>query len=521
MIEGGGHLLSTFLPRALFKEHPDWFRRNPQGARTPDFNFNPFHPEALDRVATGAASYLERMPEMSLFHLWPDDVYGGGWTSEPGKESYTPSDQSLLVANQIVGRLRQKLPDARLVFLAYHDTLEPPRVEKPAPGIMFFSAPRERCYAHSLDDPACGLNRNFTQALEKALPLFGSANAQVFEYYVDEVLFQNMSVPPLPEVMSADTRYYRKLGIPRLGALAVSTTDFVTPAVNMFLFPQALWNPDRDLNRPLDEYASVWFGDPGMAQYFRELKSGLASVIRMCQFTRMVYNWYSPEASRESGAALEFRADNMEQGINGPLKRAEILLDAAIRRAGSRTFKQRLEREKDSLGYTLIQSKLYYHVQRAERALRICRDSQDPRACLASARGSVLANYYRMRLERFVGRTNLRGEPQLGDPAILAAKLRGFTRKGFVNIDVLGQLLPHGVSGATMDAGTDSMVVLYTDLPGPVFITRATGVGVEWRDEFGKPLDSAKVDLARGPVVAELRGNGPNSLMNIVLRGLR
>ena len=109
----------------------------------------------------------------------------------------------------------------------------------------------------------------------------------------------------------------------------------------------------------------------------------------------------------------------------------------------------------------------------------------------------------------------------MGDPAILAAKLRGFTRKGFVNIDVLGQLLPHGVSGATMDAGADSMAVLYTDLPGPVLITRATGAGVEWRDEFGKPLDSTKVDLARGPVVVELKGDGPNSLMNIVLRGLR
>jgi hypothetical protein len=520
VIEAGGHLLPTFLPRSLFAEHPDWFRRNPSGVRTADFNFNPFHPEALDRVVTGAVSYLSRMPEVSLFHLWPDDLTEGGWSHEPSKEEYSPSDQALLVMNRIVSRLREKRPDAQLVFLSYHDTLEPPRVEKPTPGIVYFFAPRERCYAHSLDDPACGLNRRYREALEKALPLFGGANAEVFEYYVDEVLFQNMANPPLPEVMSADTRYYRKLGISRLGTLAVNTSAFPTPAVNMFLYPRALWNPDEDLNRPLAEYASAWFGDATMAKYFQELKRGLASVVSMCEFTRMVYNWYSPEASRESGAALQFRAENMEQGIRGPLTRAAFLLDSAIRRAGTPMFRQRLAREKESLDYTLIQSRLYCHLQRGERAFRLCRDTQDPGACLAAARGSVLANYYRGRLERFVGQSGLRGEPILGDPAVLAAKLRGLARKGFLHVDPLGQHLPHGISGATMDAGNDSAAVLYTDIPGPVIATGTTQAGIEWRDEFGQSLAGSRVDLARGPAIVEMRGNGPDRLIDAVMRGL-
>jgi hypothetical protein len=144
-IEVGGHFQSSFLPRSLFKDHPDWFRLNDQGQRVSDYNLNPFSAEALDHLASGALPYLLAMPEASLFHLWPDDIGGGGWSHEPGKEQFTASDQSLLVANDLIHRLRKSLPDARLVFLAYHDTVYPPRLVKPEQGVVYLYAPRERC----------------------------------------------------------------------------------------------------------------------------------------------------------------------------------------------------------------------------------------------------------------------------------------------------------------------------------------------------------------------------------------
>ena len=70
---------------------------------------------------------------------------GWGWSHEPGKEQFTASDQSLLVANDLIHRLRKSLPDARLVFLAYHDTVYPPRWVKPEQGVVYLYAPRERC----------------------------------------------------------------------------------------------------------------------------------------------------------------------------------------------------------------------------------------------------------------------------------------------------------------------------------------------------------------------------------------
>ena len=112
-----------------------------------------------------------------------------------------------------------------------------------------------------MNDPACDLNRKYAATLEKGLPAFGPQNAEVFEYYVDEILYKNMTNPPLPEVLAGGMRYYHQLGIPAFGALMTNTSDFVTPMVNTFLYPRALWNPERDLHRPLDEYATLYFGD--------------------------------------------------------------------------------------------------------------------------------------------------------------------------------------------------------------------------------------------------------------------
>jgi hypothetical protein len=129
-IEVGGHFLSTFLPRTLFHEHPEWFRMNEQGNRIADFNLNPFNRDALEYLASGASEYLQETPEVSLFHLWADDIDGGGWSHEPGMEDYSPSDQALLVSNFLVKKIQQKQSGANLAYLAYHDTVNPPRVVK-------------------------------------------------------------------------------------------------------------------------------------------------------------------------------------------------------------------------------------------------------------------------------------------------------------------------------------------------------------------------------------------------------
>ncbi len=527
MIEVGGHFLSSLLPRSLFPAHPDWFRMNEQGKRTPDFNFNPFNVEALEALGSNVANYLEQMPGASLYHVWPDDIEGGGWSHEPGKQEYTPSDQSLLVANNLVERLRRDLPQANLAFLAYHDTVFPPRVVKPQPGVIFFYAPRERCYAHALNDAQCALNKQYSQALEQALPTFGSANAEVFEYYMDQILYENLTNPPLPEVLSEDARYYHKLGIPGLGALMTNTGNFVTPAVNMYLYPKALWNPDHNLRTSLREYAQIYFGDADLDVYFVELEHGLQDVLKICDYAHPGDAWDALRVDRESDEALSHHVQNIEHGLTGSLPRAAMLLDAATGKARNKDYRDRLEREKLSMDYTLFQAKLYYHLLKGESLYRLSTRQRDPKAQIASATELVLARYTWRKLKDLVARSGLKGQPLVPNPAVLEDRVKELAKEQIANpsslvrvnplgfsVDPLDEQLMKGVTGYTVGGSSGSTAVVWTDLAESAQTLHPGAPGLVWKDEFGQPLTAADLNLFRAPAVIEAPGMSADKLFN-------
>ncbi len=528
-IEVAGHFLSSFLPRTLYPERPDWFRMNNAGQRVADFNFNPFNSDALEYLAGGAVKYLLQMPEASLFHLWPDDIEGGGWSHEPGKSEYTASDQSLLVANYLIGQLRQKLPNAHLAFLAYHDTVYPPKVVKPDPGVIFFYAPRERCYAHALDDAECPLNRKYSQALERALPMFGGANAEVFEYYVDEILYENVTNPPLPEVLAADARYYHKLGIPAVGALMTNTSNFLSPMANMFLYPQALWDPQRDLNQSLNDYAAVYFGDPRVAEYLHALSSGLEDVLKICQYEHPGSAWDNLRVDVETDDALAYHVRGLEEGIRGPLRRASELLGAALLRARNKTFRERLASEQASMQFTILQAKLYHHLLKGEQFYRIWKKSHDGGAGLGTLAESVLARRTWEEQQKFVARSSMKGHPLIPAPRPLEERaseliqainrdpksVSGVSIWGY-SIDPLEEQLKDGIGGCIVAGPTGSRAMLWTDSARSGKSLRSGGQGLVWEDEFGQPLET-QLDLFAAPAVVDAPGIPADKLFDALV----
>jgi len=66
ILEFGGHMLSTLVPRSLFAEHPDYFRMNEKGQRIADHNFCPSS-GAMDVLRENAASFFKELPEISYF----------------------------------------------------------------------------------------------------------------------------------------------------------------------------------------------------------------------------------------------------------------------------------------------------------------------------------------------------------------------------------------------------------------------------------------------------------------------
>ena len=220
-VEYEAHAMRYLLPADRYRAHPDWFRMDERGERVPDFNLCPSRPEALAFVAERAAALAEALDTgTDRFAFWLDDV-AGRTCHCPACRGLSPSDQQLTVVNAMLAGLRRRDPRARLCYLAYHDTLEPPRRVAPAEGVFLEYAPFRRNPHRPLADPGCEENRRESRTLKDLLGFFGRKDAKVLEYWMDNSLYSNWTKPPRPfaldqEVMRRDVEYYLSLGFESL-----------------------------------------------------------------------------------------------------------------------------------------------------------------------------------------------------------------------------------------------------------------------------------------------------------------
>ncbi len=213
------HAARYLLPASEFEAHPQWFRMNAEGARTPDLNFCASNEEALDYVAERVAETVKKFYRSShRYFLWLDDAKDSACHC-PECAKLSPSDQQLKILNRIVTRLRKDDPEASLAYLAYFKCIQPPEVFKPAPGIFLEYAPYERDFHRPLAEDAQ------SESLAKLLEIFGTDGAKALDYWYDNSFFSKYKKPPkylevdVP-VMQADFRFYRSLGIEDISCFA-------------------------------------------------------------------------------------------------------------------------------------------------------------------------------------------------------------------------------------------------------------------------------------------------------------
>ena len=268
-LELGGHVLTELLPRALFAEHPEYFPMI-EGARSDLGNLCPSSGALAVVTETARAAFAGTTD----VHVWGLDTMGGGWCGCDRCRLLTPSDQALLVCNAVAEALGN---DVRVFHLAYHDTLEAPRTVRPLPGVTAEFAPRERCYAHALDDAGCDTNRRCRAAFEQHLERFSSVH--VFEYYGDAILFGGCAVP-LVDVCAADLAYYQRAGAGGVSCLTFGRFSLLAHGTNVEAFARGAIRP-ADARTGRATHCARRFGpgaDP-MRRYVAALEAAMARVV--------------------------------------------------------------------------------------------------------------------------------------------------------------------------------------------------------------------------------------------------
>ena len=261
-LELGGHGLSRLLPRSLFDEMPNAFRMKDR-VRTPDHNLDPLNADGMAVVKKNARAWFQANSGADIYHLWPDDIPGGGWSSSPECENLSASDQALIATNALAEELEQMSPNAEIAHIAYHDTEPAPAAVRPRHNVSLLWAPRMRSYAHGAFDMSSTVNQRYPTELAANVRLFDDTTAKplrVFEYYLDAILFKS-TLPPLVTQMAADAAGYKDAGARTLQALMVGGRPWNAPQLNAYAFARLAWDATLDPQQLVLEFARIMVGD--------------------------------------------------------------------------------------------------------------------------------------------------------------------------------------------------------------------------------------------------------------------
>ena len=289
-LQFGGHHLPALLPRELFAEHPDWFPMR-AGNRDVRYNLCTSSAGAMAEVRRRAREFFQRFAGAQVYHLWADDITGGGWCECPECDGLSPSDQALRATNVVAEALADVWPAASVAHLAYHDTIAPPEAGGPAPNVSALYAPRNRNYAFAIDDPGCSRNStgHFSELTGLARTFDGRPTAlAVFEYYSDAILYKWLN-PPNLRVLPADARAYADAGVFDLGNLAVTPRPWPGPTWHAWWFARCAWSKDIDMKAELTRFCEASFGPDAVffVELFERLDDGYRLLLDLGELDRI------------------------------------------------------------------------------------------------------------------------------------------------------------------------------------------------------------------------------------------
>ena len=233
--------------------------------------------QASEREKKTLRDYVSTLPPtMKDFFMWPADTFLSPCNS-PAFRDYSVPDLVMSFANQMVATLRTMRPEARFAYLSYLSTWEPPKREKPEPGLILEWAPMFQSFAHSMDDPQSPANVEYRRDFEALLKLFGPENSQVLGYWLDDTLFSRTyygRLPYVPEALKGDLTYYHRMGVSAVTTFGVLTgRDYflthASPAV--FLYPRFLWDVKSDPRGIMREFCRNYFGSERVLDIYDNL----------------------------------------------------------------------------------------------------------------------------------------------------------------------------------------------------------------------------------------------------------
>ncbi len=217
------HAAGYLLPKFLFIEHPEYFRMNQKGERVCDSNFCVSNEEAVKLFSKRAAELaLSLYGSNHNYYFWMDD--GRDLHCHcPKCRRLSASDQQLIAVNAMQKEIRKHIPDAKMSYLAYVDTIIPPEQIQPEEGVFLEYAPFEKYTAKG--EHAQQLIQQEWNMIRPLLKYFGREGAKVLEYWYDNSMYSLWQKPPKKFILKEaemlnDIKRYQEIGFTSMATFA-------------------------------------------------------------------------------------------------------------------------------------------------------------------------------------------------------------------------------------------------------------------------------------------------------------
>jgi hypothetical protein len=248
VIEMSEHCAPVFFPRALFKEHPDWFAMS-NGQRKlgpPPYSGQMCYSnkEAVDYYANAIANYAAKHPEFHIIGTWPLD--GGEYCEcENCKDPETVFKAVMHVAEKV----KKVRPDMIVEHLAYKvQTWRPPGMEIPKNMSVLWC-------------PDAGDRDSLVREwIEKTR---GAGGVYQFEYYMGDNYRTRANVWLRPEYAAGVARNASEMGYRGVISLFLPIQNWWRASFNNWFFARACWDEDLNIKSSIRNYCMTYYGAKG------------------------------------------------------------------------------------------------------------------------------------------------------------------------------------------------------------------------------------------------------------------
>lgn len=360
-IEIGGHVTSKFIPRELFDKKPKLFREI-DGIRRSDGNFCSSNNEAINMVVDGVGALLNKLPSISCFHLWFEDVFDGAWCACEKCRNLTASEQIF----QVIHAVASAYPQLHIDFIMYHDSSEVSSIPPEIPdNVSAYYAPRERCYTHCISDSSCQRNTVYYAQLRDAANCFSSVYP--FEYYTDMILFNKMGTN-FQEMIYRDLNEYKSLRVNAITLLTFNRYSWFAYKLAMATFAHTAWCVKTDYLALRHAFCNIYFKkvSDSMMEYYHLQEQFSKYMFQFCGYTNLTdIRSINPLEQKFSEKHL-IDLDEAER----ILEKMEIAIENALKETDDVDVRYLLNSERTCLDFTAHVARNTHRIMKAryERA---------------------------------------------------------------------------------------------------------------------------------------------------------